>query len=92
MTLLLAKNAVITGGSDGIGLGIATEFARAGAANLVLVGRDASKLETARKSLAAFPDTAVHLLTADLSEPKVLATLAEHIRTRTAAQTPVSST
>ena len=79
MTLLLAKNAVITGGSDGIGLGIATEFARAGAANLVLVGRDASKLETARKSLAAFPDTTVHLLTADLSEPKAIATLAEQI-------------
>ena len=79
MTLLLAKNAVITGGSDGIGLGIATEFARAGAANLVLVGRDTSKLEAARKSLAAFADTTVHLLTADLSETTAIATLAEQI-------------
>ena len=82
MTLLRGKNAVITGGSDGIGLGIATEFARAGAVNLVLVGRDTGKLEAARKNLAAFPDTIVHLLTADLSEPKAIASLAEQIMQR----------
>ena len=66
MTLLKNKNAIITGGSDGIGLGIATAFAQAGVATLLLLGRDGQKLETARHSLAQFPQTRVHCLVADL--------------------------
>lgn len=44
MGKLTGKTAIITGGGQGIGLGIARAFAREGAA-LVLTGRDAAKLE-----------------------------------------------
>ena len=46
------KIALITGGSKGIGLGIATAFAEAGA-NLVLVARDKKTLDAAREKLSA---------------------------------------
>lgn len=48
--VLSGRTAVITGGSSGIGLGIAEVFGMLGA-NLVLVGRQTDKLEEARQSL-----------------------------------------
>ena len=50
MKVLENKNAVITGGSDGIGLGIAKVFAQNGA-NLLLIGKDPEKLQKAQKEL-----------------------------------------
>ena len=50
MKILENKNAVITGGSDGIGLGIAKAFAQNGA-NLLLIGKDPEKLQKAQKEL-----------------------------------------
>ena len=44
MKVLENKNAVIIGGSDGIGLGIAKAFAQNGA-NLLLIGKDPEKLQ-----------------------------------------------
>ena len=44
------KNALITGASRGLGLGIAEGFAQAGA-NLILVARSKDKLETLAKKL-----------------------------------------
>lgn len=49
--LLAGRTAIITGGSSGIGLGIAEVFGMLGA-NLVLVGRKLDKLEEASQSLA----------------------------------------
>ena len=49
--LLAGRTAIITGGSSGIGLGIAEVFGMLGA-NLVLVGRQTDKLEEAGKLLA----------------------------------------
>ncbi|SDZ97482.1 NAD(P)-dependent dehydrogenase, short-chain alcohol dehydrogenase family [Arachidicoccus rhizosphaerae] len=77
MKLLSNKNAVITGGSDGIGLGIARSFAQNGA-NLILVGRDRDKLEIAKESLSHYT-TEVQTLTADLSDIAQIKPLAEQL-------------
>ena len=50
MGSLSGKVAIVTGGGQGVGLGIAAAFARAGA-SLMLSGRDAAKLEQAAASL-----------------------------------------
>lgn len=60
MTDLSGKNAVITGSTSGIGLGIATELAKAGA-NVVLNGLgDADEIEATRAKLES--DTGVKVL------------------------------
>jgi 2-hydroxycyclohexanecarboxyl-CoA dehydrogenase len=43
---------VVSGGTSGVGLAIATQFARAGAAQIVLVGRDPERGERARAAVA----------------------------------------
>jgi len=59
--------ALITGGSSGIGLAVAHELAGLGA-NLVLVARDASRLEKARSEIALrIPGCTVETIPADLS-------------------------
>ena len=60
------KNAVITGGSDGIGLGIARAFACEGA-NLLLIGKDPEKLQKAQQALLNEFGVQAHTLSADLS-------------------------
>ena len=77
MKQLVNKNAVITGGSDGIGLGIAHEFAREGA-HLILIGRDQEKLEKAKSELTHY-GVEIHLLSADLSDSLQIKPLAEQI-------------
>ncbi|MCP3922897.1 MAG: SDR family oxidoreductase [Desulfobacterales bacterium] len=53
MTLLKNKTALITGGSDGIGFGIAIAFAKQGA-NLILIGRDEKKLSQREEILKKY--------------------------------------
>lgn len=48
---LHGKRALVTGGSDGIGLAIAEGFVREGA-DVLIIGRDAGKLASAREALA----------------------------------------
>ena len=75
--MLYPKNAVITGGSDGIGLAIAKKLAENGA-NLILLARNNEKLESAQKELLIFK-TEVYILSADLSDIQNLKAVSESI-------------
>ena len=72
------KNAVITGGSDGIGLGIAKAFVREGA-NLLLIGKDPEKLQKAQQALLNEFGVQVHTLSADLSKTETVTEVVKDI-------------
>ncbi len=78
--MLKNKNAVITGGSDGIGLGIARAFAANGA-NVCLIGRTQEKLAEAQASLAHY-GVAVTTIAHDLGVPSSMQSLVRHITER----------
>lgn len=74
------RRAVVTGGSDGIGLRIATRLARAGA-RLVLPVRNTRKGEAAADAIrAAVPGAEVELPALDLSSLASVAALGERLR------------
>jgi short-subunit dehydrogenase len=64
------KRVVVTGGSDGIGLAIATAFAASGAA-IFIVARDSKKLAAVREKIQA-NGTDVHVVAADLASSQGL--------------------
>ena len=63
-----ANSILITGGGGGIGLEIARLLASC-EHSLILVGRDAVRLQTAANELRATHGTEVHAHSVDLSEP-----------------------
>lgn len=75
--MLTNKRTVITGASDGIGLGIAKAFAQNGA-SVLLVARDEVKLREAAAILMPF-GVEIKLLSADLSDSLVVKKTAENI-------------
>lgn len=75
--MLKNKFTVITGGSDGIGLGIAGSFAQ-NHADICLIARNNEKLELAKKSLSAY-DVKVYTISANLSDSASIAKVAEQI-------------
>lgn len=78
---LSGKRAVVTGASDGIGLGLATRLAAAGA-EVVLPVRNARKGESAIATIRqAAPDADVSLRELDLSSLASVAALGEALRT-----------
>ncbi|MBZ9744546.1 SDR family oxidoreductase [Mesorhizobium sp. CO1-1-7] len=77
---LHGKRTLITGGSDGIGLAIAEAFLNEGA-DVLIVGRDAGKLDTARQKLTALGSTGmVTTLSADLATSPGLAAVVEQVK------------
>ncbi|WP_255555193.1 SDR family NAD(P)-dependent oxidoreductase [Flavobacterium sp. NKUCC04_CG] len=77
--MLSNKYAVVTGGSDGIGLAIATAFVKEGA-HVCIVGRNQLKLQEARENLAAFGKEVV-CLAFDLTQVNEIKVLAAQILT-----------
>ena len=73
--MLQNKRAVITGGSEGIGFGIAQKFIANGA-EVLLIGRSKKKLEKAKQQLG---DTNIRILQADLSCQKETLKVSEEI-------------
>jgi len=74
---LSGKVAVVTGGNGGIGLGMATGLARAGA-TLALVGRNAAKWAQAVASLEALGAKAI-AVQADVTDEAQVTAMADHI-------------
>ncbi len=68
MNRIDGKIAVVTGGTQGLGRAIATLFAKAGAAGLVIVGRDGAKGAAVAAAISAEFGTPVHVVAADLGD------------------------
>lgn len=64
---LAGKSAIVTGGSRGIGFGIAREFVREGM-NVLIVSRDLQALEASAAAISSEYGTRVEILAADLSD------------------------
>jgi 3-oxoacyl-[acyl-carrier protein] reductase len=64
---MTGRGAIVTGGSKGIGLAIATNFAMAGA-NVAIVGRRADALEEAKAIIAKAAKTKIITISADVSK------------------------
>lgn len=75
---LKEKFALITGGSDGIGYGIAEAFAQQGA-SICLVARDQKKLETAKAKLEALGGK-TETIAADLQKPDAVDRVATAVK------------
>jgi len=75
------KRALVTGGSDGIGLAIAEAFSREGA-DVLIVSRDTGKLEAARQTLItkATGNAGVEILSADLATSAGIDAVAAHVK------------
>jgi 3-oxoacyl-[acyl-carrier protein] reductase len=73
---LAGKTVLVTGGSKGIGLACAVEFAREGC-NLHLVSRGQARLEAARDEVRAAGKVGVTLHAADLREPGAVKRVAD---------------
>ncbi|MFF9909357.1 SDR family oxidoreductase [Streptomyces sp. NPDC013457] len=66
------RTVLVTGGGSGLGKAVAAEFARLGA-ELMLVGRTAARLESARGELAETGGTRVATAVCDIREPDAVA-------------------
>lgn len=77
---LSGKRAMVTGASDGIGLGIATRLAGAGAEVVMPVRNPAKGAAAVAKIRAQHPDAAVSLEELDLSSLASVAALGEKLR------------
>ena len=69
-TAIADSNVLIIGGTSGIGLETAIQFARAGAPKVALIGRDPERGELARRKVeAAKPGVSVVFVAADATNP-----------------------
>lgn len=79
--LLSGQVAVVTGGSGGIGLGIATGFARLGCA-VVIVGRTGERLDKVAAAIAEHTGHPAHPFACDVRDNERVDALREHVLDR----------
>lgn len=77
MSYFKNKNIIITGGSDGIGLGIAKVFSQK-KADLILIGRNKTKLLNIQRELTK-DHSSVQIISANLSNPHNIPTVSQQI-------------
>jgi NAD(P)-dependent dehydrogenase (short-subunit alcohol dehydrogenase family) len=68
MNRIDGKVAVVTGGTQGLGAVIARQFAKAGAAGIAIVGRDAVKGATVAETISRETGVPMHMIVADLGD------------------------
>lgn len=68
MNRIDGKIAIVTGGSQGLGAAIARQFAQAGAAGILIVGRDQAKGEATAQRLSEETGVRVEMCAADLAD------------------------
>ncbi|MGL4961615.1 MAG: SDR family oxidoreductase [Inquilinus sp.] len=68
MNRLDGKVAVVTGGTQGLGAAVARQFASAGAAGIVICGRNVEKGQAVAASITAETDVPVRFVAADLGK------------------------
>jgi NAD(P)-dependent dehydrogenase (short-subunit alcohol dehydrogenase family) len=68
MNRIDGKVAVVTGGTQGLGAAVARLFARAGAAGIVIVGRDAQKGQARAQAITQDTGVPVHMVAANLAD------------------------
>jgi 3-dehydrosphinganine reductase len=73
-------HAVITGGSSGIGLGLAHQCAENGVQNITLIARNMTALEKAQKELAVkYPSSKFHIQSLDVGDYKAVSAVGKLI-------------
>jgi len=67
-TVAANQNVIVTGASQGIGRSLVFEYAKRGAANIVIASRSKDKLRVVASAVgAAYPATRIHVVVTDLS-------------------------
>lgn len=80
------SSVVITGGTSGIGLATAVQFAEAGVSRIALIGRNEERGRKAREVvLAARPGITVEFISGDMNEPGQVVEACEAARSRLGA-------
>ena len=77
---VLSKSIAVFGAGPGLGQAVAHRYAREGY-TVVLIGRRREPLDLLAKNLTS-TGSAVHVITADLSDTDVVSTLAEQVRAK----------
>lgn len=75
MSRIEGKIAVVTGGTQGLGAAVAERFAEAGAAGIVIVGRDAEKGLAVATRITQKTGVAVEMVAADLADIEAVRTI-----------------